>query len=249
MRERRAGAPIGSQIDMTRDAILITRPEPAARETAALIEALGLRPVVAPLLEVRLLAARLTAPERLAAILLTSGNAVASIPPAYRALPVLTVGAATASLARAAGMTSVSSADGDATALAALTRRLVRPDAGAVLLATGQGQGLALATELREAGYRVVRRVVYRARPVAELPAAAVAALRDERLRAVLFFSAETARCFARLVRRGGLAEALRGRDAITIGPSAAMALKGLAWAAIRVARAPNQDEMLALLR
>ena len=108
---------------------------------------------------------------------------------------------------------------------------------------------MALARDLRAVGYRVVRRVVYEARPVTELPAAALTALRDENARTVLFFSTETARCFARLVRRFGLADTLRGREAITIGPSVAMALKGMPWARVRVAHAPTQDEMLVLLR
>jgi uroporphyrinogen-III synthase len=74
-------------------------------------------------------------------------------------------------------------------------------------------------------------------------------ALLGERALTALFFSAETARCFALLVREAGLDDRLRGRDAITIGAKAAMALKDLPWARVRVAGKPTQDEMLALLR
>jgi hypothetical protein len=41
----------------------------------------------------------------------------------------------------------------------------------------------------------------------------------------------------------------LANRQAITIGPQAAMALKQVPWARIRVAAKPTQDDMLALLQ
>jgi len=231
------------------DAILITRPEPGASETAAKVAAMGLTPVIAPFLEIRAARANLPPPERVAAILLTSGNAVDVLPAEYHAIPVLTVGAATARRSAHAGFADVVSADGDAEALAWLVRERINPLGGTLLLASGRGQGVALAAELRASGYRVARRVVYSAVPATRLPEAARSALTDDRTRAVLFFSAETARCFMRLVRSVGLVDALRSREAITIGAQAGMALKGEYWARVRVAGKPTQDEMLALLR
>jgi uroporphyrinogen-III synthase len=74
-------------------------------------------------------------------------------------------------------------------------------------------------------------------------------ALQDPHTRTVLLFSAETARHFLRLVRQAGLLDTLADREAITIGPQAAMALRQVPWARIRVAAKPTQDEMLALLQ
>lgn len=229
--------------------MLITRPEPGASETAARVAAMGLAPIVAPLLRIRPSPVRLPPSERIAAILLASGSAVDPLPATFRALPLLTVGEATARRAEQAGFTNVASADGNAEALAALVRARVRPRDGTLLLASGRGQSLALAADLRASGYRVARRVVYTAGPVARLPAAARAALLGDQMQTVLFFSAETARHFMRLVRAAGLVDSLRNREAITIGPQAGMALKGVPWARIRVAGKPTQNEMLALLR
>lgn len=233
---------------MPPDAVLITRPEPGASETAARVAAMGLVPIVAPLLEIRRLPVRLPS-GRIAAILLTSGNAVDTLPASCRALPVLAVGAATARRAVQAGFANVASADGDAVALAALVRARVNAEDGALLLASGRGQGLALAADLRASGYRVARRVAYASVAVARLSEPAMAALRDDQIRTVLLFSAETARHFVRLVRRAGLLDSLPRCEAITIGPQAGMALKDVRWARIRVASKPTQDEMLALLR
>ena len=233
---------------MPPDAVLITRPEPGASETAARIAAMDLTPIVAPLLEIRSFPLRQPR-GRIAAVLLASGNAVDPLPASMRALPVLTVGAATARRAARAGFTNVASADGDAVTLASLARARVSPNDGILLLASGQGQSLTLAAELRASGYPVARRVVYAAVPVAHLPEPAKAALAGEQTPTVLLFSAATARHFVRLVRRAGLLDALSRCDAITIGPPAAMALREVPWARIRVAAKPTQDEMLALLR
>jgi uroporphyrinogen-III synthase len=158
------------------------------------------------------------------------------------------VGDTTARRARERGFTTVVSAGGDAVALADLVRRSIRPGQGTLLLATGQDQGQALAGTLRRDGYRVLRRVVYAARPVAALPEAAAIALQAGRIRAALFFSAETARQFVRMVQAAGLTQSVQSAEAVAIGQAAAVALRPLPWYRLRVAARPNQNEMLALL-
>ena len=227
-----------------RRGVLLTRPEPGARATAARLAALGYTPVLAPLLVVRPRPFVLPDPARVQAIVAASGHAVDALPSSHLALPLLAVGAATAARARAAGCAQVRSADGDAQALAALAARHADPAGKALLLLCGAGQGAALAASLRGHGFAVIRRVTYAARPVARLPEPARAALAAGTLAAALFFSAETARAFARLARGAALA----GIEAITIGRPAAMALEGLGFRAVRIAAKPNQDAMLALL-
>jgi uroporphyrinogen-III synthase len=234
---------------MRPESVLITRPEPGASETAARVAAMGLTPIVAPFLTILLTPAHLPPPEQIAAILLASGSAVESLPAGFRDHPVLTVGMATAKKVEQAGFTNVASADGDAVALEVLVRERIKPRDGTLLLAAGRGQGQALAGALRASGYRVARRVVYAAEPVPALPLAARQALTAGQNLAVLFFSAETARHFMRLVKAAGLSGSLRNHVAITIGAPSAMALKGVPWTRISVAGKPTQEAMLALLR
>lgn len=160
---------------------------------------------------------------------------------------LFTVGDATAARARASGFTHVESAAGDATALHALVRNTCQPQAGALLLASGEGQGLKLATELRQDGFRVLRRVAYAARKLEALPEDACRALAANRIKAVLLFSTETARVFARILP-AALHPTLRGADAVVIAPGVAEAVRHLPWHAVRVALRPTQDEMLSLL-
>ena len=108
---------------------------------------------------------------------------------------------------------------------------------------------LPLAATLRQAGFRVLRRTVYRAVPSRALPDAAVGALRAGTVRAGLFFSAETARTFVRLIQNARLGETVRSVEALAIGAAAGVALQGLPWRRVGVAAKPTQDAMLALLR
>lgn len=228
--------------------MLITRPQPGAEETAARVAALGWRPVVAPLLEIRRLNGALPTAASIQAVLVASGNALPGLARRYRRLPLLAVGDATAARARAAGFTRVHSAGADAAALAALAEDRCDARGTPLLVAAGRGQSLALATALRARGFRVIRRAVYASVPVSTLPQAMSAALRSGRMKAALFFSAETARHFARLLIRAGLRDAVAGVDACAIGAAAAAAIEDLPWRRVRCAARPTQDAMLALL-
>jgi uroporphyrinogen-III synthase len=229
--------------------ILITRPEPGASATAGRVASLGFVPILSPVIRIEQTPTHLPPAASLAAVLVTSGNAVDALPAAYRAARLFAVGDATAERARAAGFALVLSAAGDAAELVAFVARHQSPKDGTLLLASGHMQGKALAATLRQTGYRVARRVVYAARPLRDLVPQAAAALHAGEVRAALFFSTESARQFVRLAERAGVAETLNEVEAISIGQPAAVALEALPWRGVRVAARPTQDEMLALLR
>jgi uroporphyrinogen-III synthase len=225
--------------------VLITRPAEDAGRLAQAIRERGRAPVLAPLFAVR---TRPIAPvPGVQAVLVTSGNALPALPAAWHGTALLAVGDATAARARAAGFSRVRSAAGDARALAALAREALLPEDGAVLLASGEGQGEALAAMLRAAGFAVERRTAYAVQPVAALPRAAAAAIEGGTLAAATFLSAATARLFLDLLP-GRLRGALAQIDALAIGGPAAAALEAARWRSVRCAAAPNLDALLDLL-
>lgn len=236
-----------------RRGILITRPEPGLSETAHAIAAMGLEAVACPLLRIRDRRPRLPSAGRLDAILLTSAQAVAPLAEAaaadaaLRELPLFAVGDATAARARDVGFTRTVSAAGNAAELEALVRTRL-PAGASLLLATAHRQGAGLAGGLRQAGYRLHRRVVYSAMPVQRLPAAALAALQAGEVAACLFFSTGTARNFERLYPVLSLKQ-LGAMQALAISPAVAAALAGLPWQAVQVAGHPDAAAMLSLLR
>jgi uroporphyrinogen-III synthase len=217
-------------------------------ETARRVEAMGLHPVLAPTLEITPVAVRLPDPAGLQAVLITSANAIAGLPPAYHKLDLLTVGDATAARARTAGFSNVHSAGKDADALTVLAAGHCNPARGPLLLASGEGQGNAQRRQLEALGFTVLAEGVYAARPTAGLPPAARASLVDRSLSAALFFSPATAHAFVMILQRALSPDMVADVDAITISTPTAEAAAVLPWRRIRVASRPNQEELLALL-
>lgn len=224
--------------------VLVTRPEPGAAETAAALAALGWEPVPAPALVLKERPPRRL--PRAQALLLASRAAARALPPLP--LPVLAVGEGTAAEARARGFRDVRAAGGDAAALAAEAAAGFDPAAGPLLLAAGRGYGAALAAALRARGFRVLRRVAYDALPATVLPPEAEAALREGRVAAAVFTSPRGARIAISLLRRAGLAEAVRAARALTISARIAAILAPLPWASVEVTARPDPALLPALL-
>jgi uroporphyrinogen-III synthase len=230
----------GTQVQQS---ILLTRPADDSAATAARIEAMGYRPVIAPMLKIQ--SRKPSLPRDVQAILVTSSNALHALPPC--ATPLLAVGDATAARARATGFTHVRSAGRDAHALAELVFETQRPALGPLLLCSGARQGESLAAALRARGFRVIRRVCYAALPVQGFPAEAGAAIRSGELHAVLFLSAETAAVFVRLLPPE-LVHALASVTALAIGDAAAATLEPLPWRRVSRPQEPTLDAVLALI-
>lgn len=230
--------------------ILVTRPLEDGRDIAALLAGRGHRAVLAPLLEPRFLDGPLLEEqggelENVQALLATSANGIRAFirRSARRDLPVFAVGPQTAHAALKSGFADVRSADGDAKALAAATRRWASPQ-GILLHVCAQDAPGALAESLTAAGFSVRRCALYAIEPATRLPPEAAIALKQGALDAVMFFSPRTARIF------GGLADTLPTEclTAFCISPATAQALTRSRFAKIAVAEKPNQDAMLALV-
>jgi uroporphyrinogen-III synthase len=159
------------------------------------------------------------------------------------------VGPQTSEAAAAAGFASVRNADGDARMLAEATARWASPANGVLLHVSGeQGSGI-LADTLAMEGFTLRKAVLYSVDAVDRLPQAAVAALAGHEIDAALFFSPRSARVFAQLAARDKLS--VHGMIAACISQATATALTAehpAAFAAIRIAAAPNQDALLACL-
>jgi uroporphyrinogen-III synthase len=227
-----------------RGCVLITRPEPGAQDTASRLRSLGFAPLLAPMLTIQ--PGRIVLKLVPQAVLVTSANAIAALPPALRGTKLLAVGDATAERARAAGFLHVESAGRDAEALAALVALRCPVGLGPLLLASGAGQGMPLAADLRARGFTVHRRIAYRAAAVRDVPQSVISPLAQGGVLAAMFFSPATARAFVAcmMTRR----DVVSGVEALAISQPTARALSLLPWRRIRVASQPNQDELVALL-
>ncbi|NQW11301.1 MAG: uroporphyrinogen-III synthase [Alphaproteobacteria bacterium] len=230
--------------------VLLTRPEAESEALATELAARGIDGVVAPVLEIQPTGSSLDPPADTQALILTSGNALDALT-GYgidRTLPVFTVGDDTASRAQGYGFTRVDSAAGTAEHLIDRVADRLSPADGPVLWASGEDIRVDLRVRLATYGFRVVRRVVYRASPVTALPQAAVDGLHATNIDGVLFFSPRTAECFISLIEKAGLMDRTQRLIAHCLSPAVADAAGAVTWLDIRTARRPNRQDLLATL-
>jgi len=224
--------------------VLVTRPEPGLSETLAQLTVRGWHGLAAPAIRVRRAGQAQTVPHH-QALVLTSGQALVFLPAAIdRATPVLAVGDATARRAREAGFSIVNSAGGDSRDLETLVSRSCDPNGLPLLFLTGVGLGLDVAVRLRALGYAVNRRVVYCVEPQRRMATSVAHALSSDRVAAVLFFSANTARAFLSALSDQHR-NALRHVRAICISAQTAAVLAPGEWQQITIAPRPDADGML----
>lgn len=230
--------------------VLVTRPEPGASQTARRLQAAGFLPLLLPLSQTRVLPV-VSAPERFAAVAVTSANAVRH---ASRALleglagsRCYAVGQKTAAAAREVGFVDVATGPGDAEALADAIISAEKSEA-AILYLCGRVRLPAFEEKLRAAGIDV--------RPVETYDTvginhetSVVRRLLDERpVDAVLLYSARAAGTFAEIASRPELASLFDGAGLYCLSRRVASALNTLQGAKIHIAAEPNEDKLLLLL-
>lgn len=229
--------------------LLLLRPEPDVRRTAATLRALGHDVITAPLMRIEPVGDLEIRNRAWAAILITSANAARSIAAharvmQLRALPVFTVGQQSARAMNAAGFANVMSVDGDVDALASLVTRK-RPGSPLLYL-TGADRSGDLAGTLRDRGFAVETIVVYHAIAETNFPFAAADALATG-VDGVLHFSHRSAQTYLALARKSRVEETLKPIQ-FCLSEQVAEPLRRARAAIIRVAPRPTEAAMLDLI-
>ena len=230
--------------------VLVTRPAEDAGPLAEALRDRGHDVLLAPLLTIAPRAAVDLDLAGVQALLITSANglrAFARLSP-RRDLAVYAVGDASAAAAREAGFTAVRSAGGDVEALARLAVERLTPAQGSLLHPAGSALAGDLQSRLEKAGFTVRKVVVYDATAAENLPKDVQNALNKRQIQYVALFSPRTGAIFASLVQKAGLSAVLANSRALCLSDAVAAKVKGLPWAAIRVAAAPQQEALLACL-
>jgi uroporphyrinogen-III synthase len=226
---------------------LLTRPREESQSLAAALAVRAVGAVIEPMMEVHYCAGAALDLAAVQAILCTSANGVRALArvTGERRLPLLAVGEATASRARAEGFTTVASAGGVVGDLVDLATRRLRPQNGRLLHVAGNVGAGDLVAALRPHGFAIERRVLYEARPAERLSTVAVGALRGRTVDFALFFSPRTAAIFARLAGIAGVEGCCRTITSFAISAAADVVLAELPWRDRRVAEKPNQPALL----
>lgn len=221
----------------------ITRARPGADATAARVRALGIEPIVAPLLEVRPLPGGDLNLAGVSALAFTSANAVAAFAARSpeRGLRVFAVGDATAAAARAQRFQSVLSAQGDVGALASALTTRRRELGGAILYPAAAEPSQDLAGALAAVGLNVRQVAVYET--VAVEPPATLAERLPE-IDGVLLHSARAAQGLAKFAKTHPTPQLI----AYCLSRQIARGLARAGLAQVLSAQQPNETALLALV-
>ena len=208
----------------------VLRPEPGNAATTGRIEALGLRAIRLPLFEIRALGWTAPDPAAFDALLLTSANAVRFAGPgleALRHLPVMTVGARTADISRAAGLDVMVSGKSDAASLLARDHGFTR-----ILHLGGRERSI-------ETGGAIARAIaVYASEPLS-VPREDMVSLQGS---IALLHSVRAAIRLGELADEHGLT---RSSVSVAAFSPAVAAAAGRGWAHIATAAAPNDAALI----
>ena len=230
--------------------ILVTRPQPDAARTAAGLAAIGLDPVIAPMLEARYTGVSLPDPAPFAALAFTSANAVRALAAHeqgedFAHLPVYAVGDHTAAEALAAGFANASAAQGTLETL--LEAILAEKPAGPIFYPAPRHQSGDLAGRLIAAGIPVETRILYEMQAATSLAPALAEQLAAGALAGAVFYSRRTAEVFSALLSGPDFAATRQGLRCLCMSEKIAQPLIEAGFPRIGLADAPSHEAMMVL--
>ncbi|MDQ2953517.1 MAG: uroporphyrinogen-III synthase [Pseudomonadota bacterium] len=232
--------------------LLVTRPADEAGSTASVLRGRGHDVVLAPLLRIETVADADFGPGPWAGVLLTSANAVRALAPHRRkeltALPLFAVGSRTAEAARAAGFSTIISAEGSAADLARVTAERLGAGGAPLLYLAGSDRAHDLASDLGERNIRVETIVVYRALAANKLPALARRALQTRSLDGILHYSRRSSAIFLDCAMADGLTEQVRALTHYCLSARVAEPLRAAGASDIRIASHSDDNALVELI-
>lgn len=228
--------------------ILVTRPRPDGERTAATLRKRGYEVLVAPLMQVRPIAADLEGDW--SAVIISSANAIRALDGRQIAsltnLPLFAVGQRSADAAREAGFRDVHSANGDAGDLI----RLVSAQGGksaTYLYLAGEDRAADVEGELARRGIKVRTLVVYK-NVTQAFPPELIDALRNRTIDAALHFSRRSAENYVDGAKAAGVEQMAGAPKHFCLSAQVAEPLRAAGVAQISVAPDPNEAALLAIL-
>ncbi len=233
--------------------LLITRPLQEASSLAERLKQKGFESFIEPLLTVSTLgenkAALETALEAHPQLLLTTSrravDALAQLS-SIRAIPLLTVGTATAHYAGSLGFHAVTACE-TAEMLAGYVTQNYVPANGGLLYIRGEIITTDIAAKLAAESFQVNSVILYRAIPATRLSKQLCREIENGAIAGALFFSQRTSATYAALMQAHGLEKAHTSIHALCMSETVAKPLSLLPWRSLHYADKPDMEHMLAI--
>jgi len=234
--------------------ILVTRPLPEAWALQVEIERLGLKALLAPLIDIVPLEISPDIFEGASAVVATSGNGLRALSLSglldrVKRLQVYAVGEATGKLASDLKLPNVTAGRGTAAELVPVIaeRQAGRP--GPVVHLAGDHLAYDLKGALAEKGIEVREVTVYKSVPASALPAETLAAIKSGKIGAVTLMSPRTAGVWTQLAAKHAIEDRLKQIVHVCLSPAVAAKLQVGPDVRIETASAPTSDEIVALIK
>jgi uroporphyrinogen-III synthase len=229
--------------------VLVTRPLPDGERTAAALRGRGYDVLVAPLMQVKPIAANLAGDW--SAVIISSANAIRALDPKQIAslskLPLFAVGQRSADAAREAGFTNVRSANGDADALIRLVGGSDIDQAATYLYLAGEDRVADVEGELIRGGIKACTVIVYKTVTLG-YPLELAEALRDRKIDVALHFSRRSAENYVHGAKVAGLEQMALAPKHFCLSAQVAEPLRAAGVGQIAIAPEPNEAALLAIL-
>tara|TARA_Y100001968_G_scaffold227074_1_gene209804 strand:- start:1224 stop:1949 length:726 start_codon:yes stop_codon:yes gene_type:complete len=231
--------------------LLLTRPTKDSRALASVIQALGFKSTIAPILDISILKGPKLNCNNVAALAMTSANGVRafSARSERRDLAVYAVGDSTARTAQHLGFSNIFSASGNVGNLADLIIESVALDIGEILHPAATHVAGNLKERLVEAGLKYRREIIYESVTATAFSPEVTNMIKANQIDGVLLFSPRTSFRFKFLIDKAGLAKNLRSMRAYCLSPEVAKNICSLPLLEICIAEKPDQKSLLKLLR
>lgn len=236
---------------MTAPLALITRPVEDSERMRPLVEAIGFKTMIEPMLTIeRIKTARLPA-DAIQGYVVTSANGAHALAKAGARtdLPLWAVGERTALAAADLGFVQTRFAEGDVMSLASLLQNSVDPEKGPLLHARGVDVAGDLAGMAQGFGLRILSVPLYKAEMAENLSEPLKKALKGGLIACALFFSPRSAESFVTLATRANLSDACRTLEAFALSEAIITKLRPLPWAKTHAPKEPRQAALLELLK
>ncbi len=231
--------------------VLITRPENDAHMVADEIEALGYHVMCQPFLKVEYLDFKMPDLKQYAGLIVTSANAIRALGSCEisKDIAVYTVGDRTAELAQEAGFINVQSAAGTVDDLASMIN--AKPSDQPFLYL--RGKHISKDIETMAPDVCVEEIIIYHTDIIKVISPWVQQALMRGEVNNIVFFSKRTAEGFIDYIKNHpqglSIAAALKHSRALCLGDSMVECLSNIQWKDIQVAKRPERQSLLDLLR
>lgn len=227
--------------------VIITRPEGDAESAARDVVALGFETHLQPLMQIVVRAWQPPSWASVAALIITSGNAVPGLVGVPRDKPVFVVGTRTAEKLKTVGFADLRVGAEISRDLPPLIMKAVKPEEGTLLHLTSPYVRDAFHETLVAHGYQLQTQFVYDALPVPEFSAATVVQIQAPGDKAVLFYSPRSVVLFQEMMQQAGLVPSGH-LHAFCLSPAVAAACDIMFWQSVHSAETPTHAALLTCL-